>query len=62
MKKDHKDVGRLCREKITRAKAQTEFNLSSAIKDNTKHFYKYISKKRKTKENLYSSLDVQANI
>lgn len=48
--------------KITRVKAQTEFNLTSAVKGNTKHFYKYISKKRKTKENLHSSLDVQANI
>lgn len=51
MKKDHKDVERLCREKITRATAQTEFNLTTAIKDDTKHSYKYISKKRKTKEN-----------
>lgn len=59
VKKDHKDI-RLCREKITRATAQTEFNLTTAVKD-TKHFNKYISKKRKTKEILHSSLDAQAN-
>lgn len=51
-----------CREKITRAKAQTEFNLITAVKDNTKHFYKNTSKKSKTEENLHVSLDAQANI
>lgn len=62
MKKDHKDVERLCREKITRATAQTGFNVTTAIKDDTKYFYKYLHNKRKTKENHYPSLDAQANI
>lgn len=60
--KDHKHVKRSCREKITRATAQTEFNVTTAIKDDIKYFYKYLSKKRKTNENHYPSLDAQANI
>lgn len=32
------------------------------VKDNKKCFYKYISSKRRTKENLYPSLDVAGNI
>lgn len=36
---DHKDVVRVCREKIRRAEAQVELNLVTAIKDNKKCFY-----------------------
>ena len=54
---DYKDVVRLCREKIRRAKAQLELNLATAIKDNKKCFYKYISNKRRAKENLHPLLD-----
>ena len=53
---------RLCREKIRRAKAQPELNLATAVKDNKKCFYKYISNKRRTKENLHPSLDAGGNI
>ncbi|GAB0184205.1 mitochondrial enolase superfamily member 1 [Grus japonensis] len=60
---DYKDVVRLCREQIRRAKAQLELNLATAIKDNKKLcFYKYISNKRRTKENLHPSLDAGGNI
>ncbi|KAK4827435.1 LOW QUALITY PROTEIN: hypothetical protein QYF61_017992 [Mycteria americana] len=45
-------VARLCREKIRRAKAELELNLAAAVKDNKKHFFKYISSKRRAKENL----------
>ena len=44
---------RLCREKIRRAKAQLELNLATAVKDNKECFYKYISNKRRAKENLH---------
>lgn len=46
MKKDHKDVMRFCREKIARATVQIEFNLTVAVKDDTKHFYKYITARK----------------
>ncbi|KAK4824994.1 hypothetical protein QYF61_022520 [Mycteria americana] len=53
---DYRDVMRLCREKIRRAKAQLELNLATAVKDNKKCFYKYISNRRRAKENLHPSL------
>lgn len=34
-----------------------ELNLATAVKDNTKCIYKYISKKRRAKENLYPLLE-----
>jgi len=54
---DYKDVMRLCREKIRRAKAQLKLNLATATKDNKKCFYSYISNKRRAKGNLHPSLD-----
>jgi len=58
---DYKDVVRLGREKIRSAKAQLELNLATAIKEK-KCFYKYVSNKRKPKENLHSLLYVGGNI
>ncbi|KAK4829538.1 hypothetical protein QYF61_005177 [Mycteria americana] len=58
---DYKDVVRLCREKIRRAKAQLELNLATAVKGNKKCFHKYISKKRSAKENLHPFLDMGGN-
>ncbi|KAK4825063.1 hypothetical protein QYF61_023067 [Mycteria americana] len=59
---DYKDVVRLCREKIRRAKAQLELNLATALKDNNKYFYKYISNKRRAQENLHLLLDAGGNV
>ncbi|GAB0187132.1 mitochondrial enolase superfamily member 1 [Grus japonensis] len=58
---NYKDVVRLCREKIRRAKAQLELNLATVVRDNKKCFYKYISNKRRAKENLHPLLDVGGN-
>ncbi|KAK4810714.1 hypothetical protein QYF61_007688 [Mycteria americana] len=58
---DYKGVARLCREKIRRAKAELELNLAAAIKDNKKHFCKYISSKRRAKENLQPLVDGGGN-
>ena len=52
---------RLCREKLGRFKAQLELNLFTALKVNTKYFYKYISKIMRAKENLHPLLDVGGN-
>ncbi|KAK4815667.1 hypothetical protein QYF61_005413 [Mycteria americana] len=54
---DYKDIMRLCREKIRRAKAQLERNLATAVKDNKKCFWKYVNSKRRAKENLHPFLD-----
>ncbi|KAK4806863.1 hypothetical protein QYF61_012584 [Mycteria americana] len=58
---DYKGVARLCREKTRRAKAELELSLAAAIKDNKKHFFKYISRKRRAKENLQPLVDVGGN-
>jgi len=53
---------RLCREKVRRAKAQLELSLATAIKDNKNCFYKYISNKRRAKENLHLLLDTGGDL
>ncbi|PKU33451.1 contactin-associated 3 [Limosa lapponica baueri] len=58
----YKDVVRLCREKIRRVQAQLDLNLVLDIKNNKKSFYKYISNKRRTKENLHPLTDEGVNI
>ncbi|KAK4829638.1 hypothetical protein QYF61_005849 [Mycteria americana] len=58
---DYKGVARLCREKIRRAKAELELNLATVIKDNKKYFFKYISGKRRAKENLQPLVDGGGN-
>ncbi|KAK4814671.1 hypothetical protein QYF61_024978 [Mycteria americana] len=58
---DYKGVARLCREKIRRAKAELELNLAAAVKDNKKHFFKYISSNRRAKENLQPLVDGGGN-
>ncbi|KAK4823229.1 hypothetical protein QYF61_027570, partial [Mycteria americana] len=58
---NYKGVARLCREKIRRAKAELDINLATAVKDNKKHFFKYISSKRKAKENLQPLVDGGGN-
>ncbi|KAK4824521.1 hypothetical protein QYF61_016101 [Mycteria americana] len=58
---DYKGVARLHREKIRRAKAELELNLAAAVKDNKKHFFKYISSKRRAKENLQPLVDGGGN-
>ncbi|KAK4829727.1 hypothetical protein QYF61_006188 [Mycteria americana] len=58
---DYKGVARLCREKTRRAKAELELNLAAAVKDNKKHFFKYISSKRRAKENLQPLADGGGN-
>ncbi|KAK4815404.1 LOW QUALITY PROTEIN: hypothetical protein QYF61_001392 [Mycteria americana] len=52
---DYKGVARLYREKIRRAKAELELNLAAA------HFFKYISSKRRAKENLQPLVDGGGN-
>ncbi|KAK4830772.1 hypothetical protein QYF61_013261 [Mycteria americana] len=57
----YKGVARLCREKIRRAKAELELSLAAAVKDNKNHFFKYISSKRRAKENLQPPVDRGGN-
>lgn len=54
---NHKDIVRLCREKIRRAKAHLELNLATAREDNKKAFHNHISN-RKVEENLHPFLNM----
>ena len=42
-RKEYKEVVKMCREKIRKAKAQLELNLAAGVKGNKKLFYKYSS-------------------
>lgn len=57
-----KDISRVCRGEMRKAKAQQEFNLDTIVKDNLKCFYKCINTKRRAKENLSPLLDVVRSI
>ena len=59
---DYKDVVKLCRESIRRAKAQLELNLATAVMDNKKYFYKFVNSKRRIRENLPPLLDAEGNM
>ncbi|PKU34200.1 hypothetical protein llap_15501 [Limosa lapponica baueri] len=56
---EYRDLVRLHREKLRKAKAQLELNLAN--RDNKKSFYKYVNKKR-ARENLHPLLDAGGNI
>jgi len=60
--REYKEVVRICREKIRKAKAKLEHNLATVVKENRKHFYKYINCKRMAKENLHPLLDAVGNL
>ena len=60
--KEYKDVVKMCREKIRKAKAQLELNLAAGVKRSKKLFYKYINSKRRTRENLHSLLNEAGNV
>lgn len=57
----YKDVVRSCKEKIRKAKAQIEVNLSTAGKDNS-FFYKYMISQRRAKGDCPSLLGFEGEI
>ncbi|PKU49671.1 rna-directed dna polymerase from mobile element jockey-like [Limosa lapponica baueri] len=57
---EYRDLVRLYREKVRKAKAQLELNLAINIRNNRKSFYKYINKRR-VGENLHPLLDAGGN-
>ncbi|NWI47943.1 RTJK polymerase, partial [Picathartes gymnocephalus] len=48
----YKDTVRAARAEVRKAKAQLELNLARDIKRNKKNFFRYISEKRRTRENV----------
>ncbi|XP_042743410.1 uncharacterized protein LOC122188845 [Lagopus leucura] len=59
---DYKEVAKVCREEVRKAKAHLELRLATAVKQNKKSFYKYINGKRKTKDNLYPLIDAAGHV
>lgn len=52
----------MCTEKTGKENAQLELNLATELKENKKHFYKYINSNRKAKENLHPLPDAAGNM
>ncbi|GAB0204970.1 mitochondrial enolase superfamily member 1 [Grus japonensis] len=49
---EYRNVIRVCRDATRKARAHLELNLARDVKDKKKGFFKYISSKRKTRENV----------
>jgi len=49
---EYRNVVRACRDATKKAKAHLELNLARDVKDNKKGFFKYISSKQKTRDNV----------
>jgi len=49
---EYRNIVKVCREKMRKAKVHSELNLARDIKDNKKCFFKHISSKWKTGENV----------
>jgi len=49
---EYRNIVRACREETRKAKAHLELNLERNVKENKKDFFKYISSKQKTRENM----------
>ncbi|GAB0209695.1 mitochondrial enolase superfamily member 1 [Grus japonensis] len=59
---EYRNVVRVCRDATRKAKAHLELNLAGDVKDNKKGFFKYISSKRKTRENVGPLLNEPSGI
>ena len=49
---EYRDVVQEARDQVRKAKDQSELNLARDVKDNRKGFYRYIAKKRQTRDNV----------
>ncbi|GAB0177889.1 mitochondrial enolase superfamily member 1 [Grus japonensis] len=49
---EYSNIVRVCRDAVRKAKAHLGLNLARDVKENKKGFFKYISSKRKTRENV----------
>ncbi|KFP48026.1 hypothetical protein N323_07381, partial [Cathartes aura] len=49
---EYRDAAWLCRDGVRKAKEQLDLNLARDAKNNKKGFYRYVSQKRKVKENI----------
>jgi len=54
---EYRNVGRACRDAMKKAKGHLELNLARDVKDNKMGLFKYISSKRKCRDNVGSLLN-----
>ena len=54
---EYRNVVRACREETSKAKVHLELNPARDVKDNEKGFFRYISSKQMTRENMGSLLN-----
>ena len=59
---DYMEIAKVCKEEVRKAKAPLELRLATAVKESKKSFYKYISGKRRTKDNFHPLLDAVGNV
>ena len=59
---DYKEVAKVCREEVRKAKAHLELRLATAVKETKESFYKYINGKRRIKENFHPLLDAARSV
>ena len=58
---EYRNIIRACREETRKAKPYLELNLARNVKDNKKAFFKYISSKRKARDNVGPLLNGQVS-
>ena len=49
---EYRDAVRMCRDRVRKAKGQMELNLTRDVKNNKKEFYRYIGRRKQTKESV----------
>ncbi|PKU27671.1 hypothetical protein llap_22025 [Limosa lapponica baueri] len=49
---EYREIVQAARDQVRKAKAEIELNLARDIEGNKKNFYRYVSDKRKTRENV----------
>ena len=59
---DYREVAKVWKEEVRKAKARLELRFATAVKENKKFFYKYISGKTRSKENFHPLLDAAGNV
>lgn len=62
MSQDYRDIVRVCRNSMRKAKARLELNLAKVVKDNKKGFFKHIKNKKDTRENVGPLLNGKGTI
>ncbi|CAM5150489.1 unnamed protein product [Natator depressus] len=61
-REEYKNIARACRSEIRKAKSHLELQLARDVKNNKKDFFRYVSNKKKVKENVGPLLNEGGNL